>query len=449
MTTKIGQFFNLRPGEWATALPLFLLMGLNMVVLELADVVATAGFISNLGIDQIPWLWFFTTIVTLVMASVYIVLVDRMPRLQLLRWLMGGLAAIYLLFPLFFALGVPSQVIYTLLYLLAEQQWYVLPLAFWALANDLCTMSEGKRIFPLISAGVVLGSVVGNALAAASAVYLSRNSGSTSGLFGLASALMLVGLLVLWLAFRKQTVTARQAQQQQSSLAETIKIGVDYFRNVPILQCMAIIMPLMGLALTFLEFGFLANIDATYSTDLGFQAFYGVYKIVQTLALLLTQWFITGRLLGKVPLKNAFMALPGATVISVGLAFLVPGLIGIATGRFLARLVQRAWDEPARKTLQALIPDERRGRIAAFLDSYFYALATIVGSAFLGFLMWTIEAGWLTSATVQSIYLGAAGVAALGALWAGWRLHKVYDSSLLNWRLSRSRRKSALDNLDF
>ena len=55
----------------------------------------------------------------------------------------------------------------------------------------------------------------------------------------------------------------------------------------------------------------------------------------------------------------------------------------------------------------------------------------------------------LTEYQSTVIYLLTAGAAGIGALWASLALRKVYDKSLLNWRLSRARRRSVLDGIEF
>ena len=58
-------------------LALWFLLAINMMVMELSDVVATAGFVSNIGSDSLPWLWLVMTLLTLVGASGYSVLVGE------------------------------------------------------------------------------------------------------------------------------------------------------------------------------------------------------------------------------------------------------------------------------------------------------------------------------------------------------------------------------------
>jgi hypothetical protein len=76
-------------------------------------------------------------------------------------------------------------------------------------------------------------------------------------------------------------------------------------------------------------------------------------------------------------------------------------------------------------------------------------VATIVGSLVIGGLGLAATAGLVAADYVPIAYLLVAILAALGAVRSAMYLHRHYDSSMLNWRLARPRRKSVLDNLDF
>ncbi len=449
MIDKILSVFNLKRGEGVVVVALWLLLAVNMMVMELSDVVATAGFVSALGVEQLPWLWLITTSLTLVVASGYSVLVDRFARLSLVSWLLFILSLFYLFLRFLFQIGAPSWLSYPGLSIISDQQYYIMPLAFWALANDTFTMSDGKRIFPLIASGAVIGGIAGNSLAGVSARILDQLSAHPSEIFLLATALLLLGLFILRLTYFNRPIRARQSRSESTNLSENIKVGIDYFGNVPMLKMVAIFMTLSGVALAMLEFHFLRVIESNTNTPLQFQQFLGYYKTFQTIGLLIFQWLIAGRLLGRISLKYVFVALPLMLVGSLGMAIAITGLIGAGAGRFFARLIQRGWDEPSRKSLQGLIPDERRGRIATFMDTTFYTSATIVSALTLWLLAYLFKYGFLSDVIYRNIYLGIGISAAVGALLASLRMLRVYDASLLDWRFSRSKRKSVLDNIEF
>ncbi len=450
MKDKFLNLINIKPEEFRMAFSLWILLAINTLVLELADVVATAGFISNLGAAAIPWLWVITTVIVIFATSGYLVLIDKFPRLNLVSWLMIGLAVIYLFLQMMFAFNVPDWISYPILYLVADQQLMILPLAFWALANDVYSVTESKRIFPIIASGAVIGGLLGNGLATLVTYFAENYSFGLSQIF-IGTSIILIGSVVfLRLTFRGVTSKTRQSREADTNIRETINIGLDYFQNVPALKAVGVIMLCAGIVLTIVEFHFFVLIETSVNSDpIEFQRFLGYYKAIQTTGLLGFQYLVTSRVLSKVPLKNAFAVLPIVLTLSCLLTLGLPILLGVAAARFTARTFYVAWDDPARKALQGLIPDEKRGRISAFMDSYFITIATIIGSIGL-ILLQVLQNAEIISAQVATwSYLGFATVAAISGVIASIYLRKNFEVSMLNYRLARSKRKSVLDGIEF
>jgi len=449
MKDKLVEMLNLKPEEVKLAFSLWLLIAVNTLVLELSDVVATAGFVSNVGVYRIPWLWIVTTLITIFAAGGYLVVVDRYPRLHLVLGLLVGLAVVYLLLEFLFAFKAPDWLTYPALYLLADQQFMIMPLAFWALASDVFATSESKRIFPFIASGGVIGGLTGNAAAGLVTYLAERYSFGLSQIFTAVAMVLIFNAAFLYLNFSKVTLKTRQSREEDVGIREAIGVGADYFLNVPMLKAVGVLMLFTGFMLTLLEFNFLVMINKSVSNNFEFQRFLGYYKAAQTAGLLIFQWLITSRLLTKIPLKNAFTVLPTAMFAASGLALGVPSLLGVASARFIARTVYNGWDDPARKAVQGLIPDERRGRISAFMDSYFITTSTVLGCIVLIILLSLVSTGMITMQIATWIYLGLAAGTSLIGIGASIYLRRVYDTSLLNYRLARSKRKSALDGIEF
>lgn len=449
MKEKFLALINLKPNEVKIAFSLWLLIAVNTLVLELADVVATAGFISNVGVESIPWLWIVTTVITIFAAGFYLVFIDRYSRLNLVTWLLVALAILYLLLEFLFAFNAPQWLTYPTLYLLADQQFMIMPLAFWALAGDVYAVTESKRIFPFIASGAVIGGLLGNGSAAFLTYLAERYNFGLTQVFIAIAIILILSAVFLRLMFSDFVVRARQSRESESNLSETFKIGLDYFKNIPLFKAVGFLMFLTGLILTLVEFNFLSVIDYSTGSDLEFQRFLGYYKALQTGGLLISQWLITNRLLPKIQLKNAFAVLPVSLVVASAFALGFPALFGAAASRFVARTVYAGWDDAARKALQGLVPDEKRGRIAAFMDSYFVTTATVVACILLIVLSALSSSGMILSSTATLIYLGVAVAGSALAVAGFIYLKGVYDQSMLNYRLARSKRKSILDNIEF
>ncbi len=446
MSEERTIFLNVRPEERKLVYSLVFILAITTLVLELSDVIATGGFVSKVGPRNIFWLWIADMVITILTAGVYSLAVDRMERVRLIKYLTLAFAILFLLLRFVFSIGVPDWISYPALYILTDQFYAVFPLAFWAMVNDLYTAAEGKRLFPIITMGTALGSILGNGLAAFSGWILQRSGGNPASLLPIGSLLLFFGLVAVEVVFAKRTVNARQSRDETVDVKQTLNVGVDYIRNVPIFTYLALSMLLSGVAFTVIEYHFLFSVDQAVAQDpLQFQAFYGIFKIVLILSTLAVQAFISGRFLERLGLKSSFIVQPIALAIGSALAFLVPGVYGAAGARYVVRLVQQSWDEPARKSLENLIPDERRGRVSVVIDRYFYDVSTIFASLVLGVLL-LFAANF---SLIVIIYLVLAAIVSLVAIWAGFRLRARYDESMLDWRLSRARRKSVLTGIEF
>jgi ATP:ADP antiporter, AAA family len=449
MASRI-PFLNIKPEERKQVLLLVIILALSTLVLELSDVIATGGFVSNVGPDNIVLLWIVDMVIIIITSGVYALAVDRMDRHKLLKWLSLGFAIVFLMMRFLFLANFPDWVTYPLLYILTDQFYAIFPLAFWAMVNDFYTSSETKRLYPIIIMGATLGSIAGNGLAALAGWFLQRTGGDAPSLLILGTVLLLVTLATLQFGLPKRTVNARTSRDKTLEIRETIKVGWDYIKNVPVFTFLAIAMVLSGLAFTIIEYHFIFAVDQAAAQDpLQFQAVYGTFKVVLIISILSAQAFFSGRFMEKIGLKNSFIFQPVALALAGMIIIGLPGLIGAAGGKYLSRLVQQAWDEPARKSLQNLIPDERRGRVAVMIDRYFYDVSTIVGALVLGLLLLFRNLSIISQGQIINVYLGLAFASAFVAILAALRLRATYEKSLLDWRLARSRRKSALDGIEF
>jgi cytochrome c biogenesis protein CcdA len=131
--------------------------------------------------------------------------------------------------------------------------------------------------------------------------------------------------------------------------------------------------------------------------------------------------------------------------------FLVPGYWSSSIAQGVARVNYDTVDLADRKAFQALVPNEKRGRVSMFIDSYLPSLGTILGSL----LTFGIVAVGLSRGVPRDqyvlVYLAAGILIAAVAVWAAFRVRKTYDQSMLNWQLKRRTRDSSgvLDKLDF
>ncbi|MFN8534292.1 MAG: hypothetical protein U0556_12200 [Dehalococcoidia bacterium] len=424
---------------------LALLLFVFTFMLQSNEVAATSGLISQVGVDNILWVWAGGMLSVMLTSTAYSLIVDSHQRSRLIVWAAFLGAAGYGLVWLLFFLGAPPLLCYLVYYVVIVQHMALLPLAVWTLGNDAFNVGEARRLFPLLAITGLIGGMVGN-LAAAGLALLNLAGAAPTLLMNVVLGLVLG--LVLPPIFRSVDVRSRQARDSESML-ETLREGIGFLREVPAFRFLGLIILAVSGGYTTIEYVFLSDLRATFTNPDSLQAFYGLFKVSTLVAILVLQTFAT-RLISRLEFKGVFGVMPATLFGAMGLALFLPGLAPVVIGNFLARVVLQRVELPARKSFQGLVPDERRGRVSAFLDGILYPFGAILGTAVIGACLALGGAGVLEQSQARSLYLLIAGVTMAFALWAVLSFTRSYESSMLSWRLQRKRtRGDILKKLDF
>lgn len=436
------RLFRLRMGEGVLVLALGFVLFINDATMGIAKVVSVSGFLSEVKDYYILLVWAVDMALLVLATGLQSLIIDRFHRLKLLSGIIAILLALYALLSVaFFVKGFPSTVSFTLLYLLTDQQWLMLPLVFWILANDLFDPAQGRRLFPLIGSFAFVGTIVGLLVAQLDAAL----SFGPVKLLAFNAVAFGVSLLVLQMALRKRPI--RQKPQESITIAEALSGGWTFIRDVPAFRYLSVSMLAAGVTLTVLLYDSLS--DASVELGSGFQSFYAMYSLIIAIASILVQ-FLSGKIIEKLGLKNSFAILPFTMLIGSIVNFFVPGYVSSAASQGIARVSLQTVDQSSRKAFQALVPAEKRGRVSIFIDSYLPSLGTIIGSLItFGIIVWGLFKN-APREVFASYYLAFAVLAAIIAVLAFFFMRSVYDQSLLNWQLKRrARGASVLDKLDF
>jgi hypothetical protein len=396
-------------------------------------------------------------------SAVYIQAADRMPRVRLMKWMLGGLAGIYLLMTLLFlastylpafgslstrmGLETPQALLYPLVYLLRSQQVILFPVAFWNLANSLYSMTEARNVFPLLASGEMIGGLIGYALFTeffnGAALFTGKDAPL---LLSLCAAFFLFNLLITQSSLKGPPTDDEDEPEhgENLNLLESLRDGWENIREVPLFRYLAIVVMLAWVTLNLFYYHFFNGLNETGGH---FESLYSFFNIVSMLLPLVLQWRIVPLLTNKVETKNAFIALPATLALGMGLSMLLPGALPIAIGLLLSTSVASSWDNPMLNTLQNLIPEERRARVSTLLSNYSYAAGQIVGSLL---LLSVFTLAPVLSLANSSLYLPLGFLAALGAVFAAVMVRRTYLDSMISWRVARRQRSaSVLDKLDF
>ena len=96
------------------------------------------------------------------------------------------------------------------------------------------------------------------------------------------------------------------------------------------------------------------------------------------------------------------------------------------------------------------MPNEKRGRVSMFIDSYLPSAGTIIGSLItFAIISIGLRLG-IAREQYTLVYIGLGIIIALVSVFAAFKVRSTYEQSMLSWQLKRrTRGASVLDKLDF
>jgi MFS family permease len=415
----------------------------NYTAMGITKVISVSGFLSQVKDQYILLVWAVDMVLLILATGLQSLVVDRFDRIKLMMAVLLVFTGLYALLPLAFLFkSFPLSIAYSLIYLLNDQQWRFFPVVFWILVNDIFHPAAGRRLFPIIGNFAFVGTIVGLGVAGLDA----RAQFGPVRLLFLNAIIFFAGFVIAYLGLCKVRIVS--ATRTGITMRETFSEGWDFIKTVPSFAYLALAMLAAGAVMTVLLYDALS--DAKLALGIGFQAFYANYNLLMAVGSIFVQAF-AGRIIEKLSLKNSFLIQPFVMFGAALSNFFIPGFWSSSAAQGVARVTYDTIDLSNRKAFQAMVPNERRGRVSMFIDSYLPSLGTIVGSLItFGIIAAGLGLAWQRD-QYALVYLGAGVVLAVLAIWAAFRVRKTYDESMLNWQLKRRTRGSSgvLDKLDF
>src|SRR5215203_725900 len=371
MLGRLRRVLRLHPGEGAT-------VGLAVGIALLADAAIMiaqssidALFFARYGADKLPVLYL---VVGVAMFATTVGVARLLGRVGRERTFVVILVAICLTaLAARAALEAPADWVYGVLWVTQSVAEFTGLLAIWGLAGLVADTRQAKRFFPLISAGGVVGLVVG---------------GLATG--PLAAALGSENLLLVWaglmggaalLAWRLVSLHTAPAAPRRRGRTPGLSMAVRDIRASPLLQWMCVGALLTALLFSLLYLPFSAAAAARYPDPDDLAGFFGVFFAVSMGTALVLSLLVTSRLLGRFGVPTVVLVLPVLYVGAFGVLAITATFATLAAFRF----GQTAWRSGgAGSTWEALvntIPADRRDRVRAFLTGVPTQLGTMMAGA--------------------------------------------------------------------
>jgi len=419
----LRRVVDVREGEvramLTSALFFFFLLCSYFVLRPMRDEVAAAT-----GVTKLPWLFAATLTVTVILNPMFSALVVRFPVRRFIPISYQFFVASMLLFYVvlrFLAVKEGSVVdvwtaraffVWTAAFALFNTS------IFWCLMADTFNSEQGKRMFGFIGVGGTLGSIIGSATAA-----LATRIGAITLLLVSAALLELAVLTVMRFPMRDggaAPLSGRkrpQGEEKGEVIGGSVWAGFTHVAKSPYLLGTCGFMLMFTIGSTFLYFAQADLVGRAYadrSTRTAVSA--QIELAVQTLTVL-TQIFLTGRIIRWLGLAVALAILPVVSILGFAALGAFPIFAIVAVFTVLRRAGNFAVTNPAMEVLFTVVKREDKYKAKNVIETVVYRSGDQIG-------------GWAYSG-LAALGLGLSGISYVGipvsavflglGLWLGRR----------------------------
>lgn len=375
---RIFRWLKINPDEVKMFLWVALLLFLVNVASILLNNYAETAFLKRFGVEYLPVVTAINAVVTFGLFSV----IGRFSHLRGDRVVARSLIACAVFCGLLrFVVPLGFSLIYPILYILKTQFTVLLAFLFWNLVNDLFSTRQAKRLFPLITAGGILGSLLGSF----ATPLLIRITAPDNLLL----LFPLVASAAAFCSLHLGTLAPGALSQSQTKPGSTRSNMLDEFRQVTPLvkgstlaQVLLLLTLLPNIIIPILNYQFSYVVNATFSTEAAMIDFYSYFRGAQNTIALLLSLFV-GRIYGRVGLPVALMFHPANYVLAFTAYLFQFNIFSAVYAGVSVGVLRRTIQGPASRALYGLLLPKDRALLRPFLRGTVVRVAILFGSGLL------------------------------------------------------------------
>ena len=375
---KIGRWLNVHDEEiglflWTVAL-LFLVRSSGIFLNNYAE----TAFLKRYGVEYMPIVNMVNAVVTFFVMGVLTGFMTRMPGARLLSRLFVfcglSIAGIRAIIPF----GI--DLIYPALFMLKSQYEVLLALLFWNLANDLFNTRQSKRLFPLITAGGVVGQILGSFATPLAARWLHLDN--------LLLLYMVIALAGAWavqaMGRRYPTLLFQQqdkkgAGKQRTSMIEEFKTVLPMMKSSVLVKILIVLTFMPNVVIPIMNYQFNFAVNEQFATESGLIDFFGYFRGVLNIISLVILLFV-GKLYDRFGLPVALMFHPFNYMLVFFVFLFRFDALAAMYARMSSNIIRTTINIPATAVVTGLFPESYRAMIRPFLRGTVVRIGLFLGS---------------------------------------------------------------------
>ena len=373
---KIGRWFNVHDEEiglflWTVAL-LFLVRSSGIFLNNYAE----TAFLKRYGVEYMPIVNMVNAVVTFFVMGIMTGFMTRLPGARLLSRLFVfcglSIAGIRAIIPL----GI--DLIYPALFMLKSQYEVLLALLFWNLANDLFNTRQSKRLFPLITAGGVIGQILGSFATPLVARWLHLDN--------LLLLYMVTALAGAWavqaMGRRYPTLLFQQkkgAGKKRNSMIEEFKTVLPLIKSSVLVKILVVLTFMPNVVIPIMNYQFNFAVNEQFATESGLIEFFGYFRGVLNIISLVILLFV-GKLYDRFGLPVALMFHPFNYMLVFFVFLFRFDALAAMYARMSSNIIRTTINIPATAVVTGLFPESYRAMIRPFLRGTVVRIGLFLGS---------------------------------------------------------------------
>jgi ATP/ADP translocase len=358
---------------WAAAL-LFIIRSSGIILNNYAE----TTFLKRFGVEYLPMVNILNAVATFFVTGILAAFLNRTHGAKLLSHVFVFSGVVTIVIRLLIPFGI--DLLYPLLFMLKSQFELLHAMLFWNVCNDLFNTRQSKRLFPLLTAGGVIGLILGSFGTPFFAGLFSMDNLLYLYLFTtVAGAVMIQGMgrsFATLIFTKKKEASARK----KPAIIEEIKRVYPLVKDSILVKIVLVLTFLPNVLIPILNFQFNYAVDERFASESTMIQFFGNFRGVLYIVSLFILLFV-GRVYGRLGLPVALMFHPFNYLLAFTAFLLRFDVFSAVYARMSTSILRTAINSPANSILIGLFPGSYRDMIRPFLRGTVVRLALLTGSS--------------------------------------------------------------------
>lgn len=357
---------------WSLAL-LFLIRCSCMIFSNFAE----TAFLKRYGVEYLPIVYMINSIATFVLMGLMAGVMANVSGTRLLTWLLVFCGVTVAVLRGILPMGI--ELLYPLLYILNTQYEVVLILIFWNLGNDLFNTRQSKRIFPLITAGGVIGRIAGSF-----GTPLFVKAVSLDNLMLVYLGFTLVAAFLAWRMGKEfpTLLLSRRPEKKvpgRPSILRELREMIPIMKESTLFKLFIFLTLLPNMVIPILNYQFNVAVNQTFASEGGMIQFFSFFRGGINIVTLIILLFV-GRVYSRWGLPLVLMFHPLNYLVVFMAFFFQMNVLVAMYARLSTTIIRTTMNAPVTSILMGLFPETYRSRVRPFLRGTVVRVGTLAGS---------------------------------------------------------------------